>query len=122
MAMASRVQPTNPPSQSSRSGHCTDVMEIVAVLGGEQVVVEPELLTLQNVADILGMRGIISTQTVRKWIREGKLEAINFGGSVGYRIARSALDKMLVERARETSVRRAARELAAEERPESLPL
>ncbi len=45
------------------------------------------LLTVAEVAHQLQ----VDEQTVRRWIRQGRLVAHNLGGKAGYRIQRSAL-------------------------------
>jgi excisionase family DNA binding protein len=52
------------------------------------------LLTVDDVAKELA----VHPDTVRKWIRNRELEAINLGGPAGYRIRRSALDRFIRER------------------------
>jgi len=52
------------------------------------------LLTVDDVAKEL----TVHPDTVRKWIRNRELEAINLGGPAGYRIRRSALDRFIRER------------------------
>lgn len=52
------------------------------------------LLTVDDVAKELA----VHPDTVRKWIRNRELEAINLGGPAGYRIRRSALDRFMRER------------------------
>lgn len=42
----------------------------------------------------------VHPDTVRRWIRRGELQAIDLGGSAGYRITREALDRFLQERSR----------------------
>jgi excisionase family DNA binding protein len=41
-----------------------------------------QLLTVNEVADFLRVDG----QTVRRWIRQGRIPAHNLGGKAGYRI------------------------------------
>lgn len=65
--------------------------------------VEERLLTVAEVADQLQ----VDEQTVRRWIRQGRLEAHNFGGKAGYRIQRSDLQKFLAQ----TKERQPQREL-----------
>jgi excisionase family DNA binding protein len=52
---------------------------------------EERLLTVAEIADRLQ----VDEQTVRRWIRQGRLAAHNFGGKAGYRIQPSALAKFL---------------------------
>jgi excisionase family DNA binding protein len=53
-----------------------------------------ELLDVETVAEELG----IHIETVRKWIREKQLKALNLGRRGGYRIRRSDLDEFLRKR------------------------
>lgn len=53
-----------------------------------------ELLDVEQVADELG----VHVETVRKWIREKQLNAVNLGRRGGYRIRRSALEEFLRKR------------------------
>jgi excisionase family DNA binding protein len=52
------------------------------------------MLTVDDVAKQLS----VHPDTVRKWIRNRELEAINLGGPAGYRIRQSALDRFIRER------------------------
>lgn len=53
-----------------------------------------ELLDVEHVADELG----VHVETIRKWIREKKLNAVSLGRRGGYRIRRSALEDFLRKR------------------------
>jgi excisionase family DNA binding protein len=53
-----------------------------------------ERYTVEELAEELG----VHPDTVRRWIRKGDLEAIDLGGSAGYRISKEALDRFLKER------------------------
>ncbi len=53
-----------------------------------------ELLDVDTVAKELGMH----VETVRKWIREKQLNAVNLGRRGGYRIRRSDLEQFLRKR------------------------
>ncbi len=55
-----------------------------------------ELLDVEQVARELD----VHVDTVRKWIRNKQIRAVNLGGRGGYRIRRSALEDFL--RSRET--------------------
>ena len=50
-----------------------------------------EWLTVHDVAGLLH----VGEETVRRWIRMGKMEAKFFGGRTGYRITRTDLDSFL---------------------------
>ena len=52
------------------------------------------LLTVDEVAAQLG----VNHDTVRRWIRNKELEAIDLGGRAGYRIPQSALDRFIRDR------------------------
>jgi excisionase family DNA binding protein len=52
------------------------------------------LLTVEEVAERLG----VNQDTVRRWIRNKELEAIDLGGRAGYRISEAALDRFIDER------------------------
>jgi excisionase family DNA binding protein len=52
------------------------------------------MFTVQEVADQLN----VHPDTVRQWIRSGKLEAIDLGGRAGFRVSESALQKFIRER------------------------
>lgn len=54
-----------------------------------------KLLTVQEVAEQLS----VHIDTVRQWIRNKELDAIDLGGRAGYRISEAALDKFIRERA-----------------------
>lgn len=45
--------------------------------------------------DQVGQRLQVSPWTVRKWLREGKLGGVNFGGQVGWRISETDVQKLL---------------------------
>jgi excisionase family DNA binding protein len=49
------------------------------------------LLTVPEVAAALR----VDDNTVRRWIRRGRIEAHNLGGRTGYRVRRSELDRFL---------------------------
>jgi excisionase family DNA binding protein len=53
-----------------------------------------ELLDVETVAEELG----IHIETVRKWIREKQLKAVNLGRRGGYRIRHSDLNEFLRKR------------------------
>lgn len=53
-----------------------------------------KLLTLDEVAEQLS----VNVETVRRWVRNGELEAIDLGGRAGYRVAISALEKFIRDR------------------------
>jgi excisionase family DNA binding protein len=50
-----------------------------------------KLYTIDEIAQLLS----VHPETVRNWIRTGKLSAINLGGSAGYRVSQSDLDAFL---------------------------
>jgi len=50
--------------------------------------------TVEEIAQELG----VHPDTVRRWIRRGELDAIDLGGSAGYRISQEALNRFLKER------------------------
>ena len=52
---------------------------------------EDRWLTVTQVAKELQ----IHEETVRRWLRQGRLEGHNFSGRTGYRIRRSALDAFM---------------------------
>lgn len=52
---------------------------------------DERLLTVAEIAERLQ----VDEQTVRRWIRQGRLAAHNFGGKAGYRIQPSALAAFL---------------------------
>lgn len=52
------------------------------------------MLTVDDVAKQLA----VHPDTVRKWIRNRQIEAINLGGPAGYRVRQSALDRFIRER------------------------
>ena len=54
------------------------------------------LLTVEEVAERLG----VNQDTVRRWIRNQELEAIDLGGRAGYRVTESALEKFIRNRIR----------------------
>ena len=55
---------------------------------------DEQLYTVEEVASHLA----VHPETVRKWIKNGHLRAINLGGRAGYRISRAALEQFLRER------------------------
>ena len=57
----------------------------------ENRLLERELLTVQQVADYLQ----IHPETVRKWLREGRLIGINLGGIAGWRVHRDDLKRFV---------------------------
>ncbi len=52
---------------------------------------EERMLTVAEVAELLQ----VDEQTVRRWIRQGRLAAHSFGGKAGYRIQRGDLQDFL---------------------------
>lgn len=63
-----------------------------------------ELLTVQQVASRLKL----NPETVRRWLREGRLRGIRFGGSGGYRIPQSEVERFLAQRMEEAGKEAAA--------------
>lgn len=61
--------------------------------GGEYLVAD-QMVTVQQVADHIGT----NPEAVRTWIRSGMLEAVFFGGAVGYRIQKADLDRFIASR------------------------
>jgi excisionase family DNA binding protein len=59
-----------------------------------QTMAPEKYLTVQDVASQLS----VHPDTVRKWIKTGELEAIPLGGTAGYRITQTAVDKFIKER------------------------
>jgi excisionase family DNA binding protein len=57
----------------------------------KDAVVDRELLTVQQVAEYLQL----NPATVRKWLREGRLAGIHFGGVAGWRIRREDLQRFI---------------------------
>lgn len=55
---------------------------------------DPAYLTVEDVATLLS----VHPDTVRKWIKNKQLKAINLGARAGYRISRAALDDFIRER------------------------
>jgi excisionase family DNA binding protein len=53
--------------------------------------VDEKWFTVEEVADQLR----VHEQTVRRWLREGKLQGANFGGKTGWRIRGRALDEFI---------------------------
>jgi excisionase family DNA binding protein len=53
-----------------------------------------KLLTVEEVAEQLG----VNLDTVRRWIRNKELDAIDLGGRAGYRVSESALERFINER------------------------
>ena len=73
---------------------------------------EDEFLSVQEVCDILGLANSsiengrsagTGRNTIYRYIKNGQIEATNLGGSAGYRIRRSELDRFI--RAREAANR-----------------
>ena len=52
------------------------------------------MLTVDDVADLLSA----NEKTIRRWIKDGRLPAINLGHRLGYRIREADLDRFLSER------------------------
>ena len=52
---------------------------------------DEEWLTVADICERLK----VHENTVRTWLREGRLGGINFGGKVGWRIRRSAFEDFL---------------------------
>lgn len=52
---------------------------------------QDEWMTVEQIADSLKVDG----QTVRRWLRDGKLPGKNFGGKTGWRIKRGDVDAYL---------------------------
>lgn len=52
---------------------------------------EPALLTVDQVAERLK----VNEQSVRRWLREGKLKGVAFGGRTGWRISEDDLQAFL---------------------------
>jgi excisionase family DNA binding protein len=55
---------------------------------------EESYLTVEEVAKILG----VHPDSVRRWIRNREIYAINLGGPAGYRISKAALDDFIRRR------------------------
>jgi len=55
--------------------------------------VDEEWLTVQDIADHLRM----NPATIRKWLREGRLRGVNFGGPAGWRIRRDDVERFIRE-------------------------
>jgi excisionase family DNA binding protein len=53
-----------------------------------------KMLTVQEVAEQLN----VHPDTVRQWVRNGELKAIDLGGRAGFRISESALQKFIQDR------------------------
>ena len=53
-----------------------------------------QMLTVEEVAEQLG----VNLDTVRRWIRNKELAAIDLGGRAGYRITESDLQRFINER------------------------
>lgn len=62
--------------------------------GKESRLSEP-MLTVQQIAERLQ----VHEETVRRWLREGVMVGINFGGKSGYRVRQSELEAFLDRRA-----------------------
>jgi excisionase family DNA binding protein len=56
---------------------------------------EDVFLTVEDVAKRLS----VHEETVRRWIRNGELEAIDLQGPAGYRITQAALNRFIQDRA-----------------------
>jgi excisionase family DNA binding protein len=56
-----------------------------------------ELLTVQEVADEIG----VHAQTVRRWLRDGRIMGTLITRQAGYRIRRSEVDRLIEEGLRE---------------------
>ena len=54
---------------------------------------DDQWLTVSQVAERLQ----IHEETVRRWLRQGRLEGHNFSGRTGYRIRASALERFIHE-------------------------
>jgi excisionase family DNA binding protein len=52
---------------------------------------DPAFLTVEDVATLLS----VHPDTVRKWIKNRQLKAINLGTRAGYRISRADLDEFI---------------------------
>ena len=52
------------------------------------------MLTVDDVADRLS----VNEKTIRRWIKVGRLPAVNLGHRTGYRIREADLDRFLLER------------------------
>jgi len=52
------------------------------------------MLTVDDVADLLSA----NEKTIRRWIKDGRLPAVNLGHRLGYRIREADLDRFLSER------------------------
>jgi excisionase family DNA binding protein len=50
--------------------------------------------TVEDIAQLLK----VHPDTVRSWLRDGRLRGRNFGGRTGYRVRRSALDAFLADK------------------------
>jgi excisionase family DNA binding protein len=58
---------------------------------GSELLVAQRWLTSQEVGKILN----VDKRTVQKWVRQGRLEALNLGGRSGYRISAQAVEDFL---------------------------
>jgi excisionase family DNA binding protein len=60
----------------------------------EVIMTDEKFLTVAQVAERLE----IGQETVRRWIKSGKLHAVNLGGTkLGYRIPESEIERLLRE-------------------------
>jgi excisionase family DNA binding protein len=57
-----------------------------------------QLLTVDQVAERLQ----VNEQTIRRWLREGELRGVSFGGRTGWRISEEDLQEFLDRRREET--------------------
>lgn len=69
-----------------------------------------EYLSIKDVA----LEFKVSEETVRRWVRDKKLNAENFGGRLGYRISRSELERFQKESKNTTTVQDVVDEIAIE--------
>ncbi len=53
-----------------------------------------KLMTVEEVAEQLN----VNAETVRRWIRNNELAAIDLGGRAGYRVTESDLERFINER------------------------
>jgi len=60
---------------------------------------QDEYLTVEEVAAQLR----VGPETVRRWLREGKLRGHNFSGKIGYRIQRRDWEAFVTERYRDAA-------------------
>jgi excisionase family DNA binding protein len=69
------------------------MMCLTNVGADEEMAMDEKLLTVADICERLQ----VHEETVRRWLRDGRLKGINLGGKSGYRVRASELEEFLLK-------------------------